>query len=168
MRNVIFALIIFLEASNVSKAQFIWAEVGIDGLTCSACSRSVEMSIRKLDFVDSVIMNLEHTEGKIIFKKSSKIEIVKIGQAIVNAGFSVRYLKAAFIFNDIQISNDYQFTYENSAYRFITLPKINFQGETILTFIDKNYLSKKEFSHWKNELKKLSYSKKDKKYYITS
>ena len=149
------------------KSQFLWAEVGVDGLTCSACSRSVELSILKLNFVDSVVMNLEHTEGKIFFKKNVKVEIDKIAQAVVNAGFSVRYLKTAFIFTAGSVSGNNRFVYENTTYQFIKPPDKTLNGETTITFIGKTFLSKKEFSHWKNEIKNSFSDKKEKIYFIT-
>src|ERR1700759_2288056 len=99
MKNSLLFLL-FLVASLHLRAQFTWAEIGVDGLTCSACTRSVEMQIRKLDFVDSVSMNLEHTDGKIFFKKGAAVNIEKISQAVVDAGFSVRYLRAGFLFKN--------------------------------------------------------------------
>ncbi len=56
-----------------SKAQFTSAELGVDGLTCSACTRSVELSIRKLDFVKDVQMNLDNTVGQITFVPGKQI-----------------------------------------------------------------------------------------------
>jgi copper chaperone CopZ len=147
------------------KAQFLWAELGVDGLTCSACSRSVEMSLRKLSFVDSVDMNLEHTQGKIFFKKNGIVDADKIAQAVVDAGFSVRFLRADFSFTSIP--ENAQFTFENTKYQLIKTADKKINKETILTFIGKNFLSKKEFSHWKNELKNFPVSKKEKTYFVT-
>ena len=75
-------------------AQFKEVTVGVNGLTCSQCSRSVEMRIRKLAFVADVKMNLEHTEGRIFFKKGDKVNVDKIAAAVVDAGFSVRFWHA--------------------------------------------------------------------------
>ena len=59
----------------VGYSQFLSAEIGVDGLTCSQCQRSVEMGLRKLDFIDDVQVNLDHTDGKIIFKSDKKINL---------------------------------------------------------------------------------------------
>src|SRR4051812_34855647 len=93
-------IVLLLCAVIQAQAQFGNVYIGVNGLTCSQCTRTVEMSIRKLDFVADVQMNLEHTEGKIILKKNKKADMDKIAQAIVNAGFSVRYLQA-----DLTIDN---------------------------------------------------------------
>ena len=173
MKNILSFLAFLILGLNSLKAQFLWAEVGVDGLTCSACSRSVEMSIVKLNFVDSVVMNLEHTEGKIYFKKNTKVEMDKIAQAVVDAGFSVRFLKAAFLFNAgsvffaPSVSGKNQFVYENTIYQFLKPLDKTLSGETTITFIGKKFLSKKEFAHWKNELKNDAPPQKEKIYFIT-
>src|ERR1700759_948909 len=87
-------LFLFCFCAFSAKAQFQAVYIGVNGLTCSQCTRTVEMRIRKLDFVADVQMNLEHTEGKIILKKDKKADIEKIAQAVIDAGFSVRYLQA--------------------------------------------------------------------------
>jgi copper chaperone CopZ len=90
-----FALILFfLFQTNVTLANFTLFKIGIDGLTCSACSKSVEMSLRKLPFVEDVKMDLEQTEAKIYVKKDSKIDFISFSNAVKNAGFSIRFLKA--------------------------------------------------------------------------
>src|ERR1700744_1730275 len=92
--KALFITLLFCYCVFPASAQFQAVYIGVNGLTCSQCSRTVEMSIRKLDFVADVQMNLEHTEGKIILKKDKKADMDKVAQAVVNAGFSVRYLQA--------------------------------------------------------------------------
>jgi copper chaperone CopZ len=94
-RILLFA-VAFLFNVSALLAQFSKVEIGVDGLTCSMCTRSTELSIRKLDFVDSVKMDLTNTNGVITFKKGMPVSVEKIAQAVKNAGFSVRYLKADF------------------------------------------------------------------------
>ena len=114
------------------------------------------MSIRKLDFVQDVEMNLEHTEGKITFKPGARVNVSKIAQAVVNAGFSVRYLHAGFLFKDTSIDKAYCFAFEEKQYQFV-IPAIGTEtkkldGEVVLKFIGKKFQSAKEFKHWKAEL----------------
>ncbi len=145
-------LFIFFSFSNLSfiLAQFSWAQVGVNGLTCSACSRSVEMSIRKLSFVDSVIMNLEHTDGKIIFKKGSKVEIDKIAKAFTDAGFSVRSLYTGITIENISVANDCCWNFENNTYHFIKVTESKeFKGTVSLKFIGDKYMPKSEYKEWK-------------------
>lgn len=144
------ALLLLLLTINAS-AQFTSAEIGVDGLTCSACTRSVEMSIRKLSFVDSVAMNLEHTEGRIFFKKNAKVEMDKVAKAVIDAGFSLRSLTASVnVNNNIKASNDFCWVYENNTYHFVKVPAAeNLNGSIRLKFIGDKYMSKKELKDWK-------------------
>ena len=72
------------------KAQTItWesAEISVEGLTCSFCSRNVEMALRKLDFIEEVKMDLEKTMGIITFKKGITISPAEIRKSIYDSGF---------------------------------------------------------------------------------
>jgi copper chaperone CopZ len=131
-----------------AHAQFETVYIGVNGLTCSQCSRTVEMRIRKLDFVDDVQMNLQHTEGKIILNKNKKAEMEKIAQAVIDAGFSVRYLQADFNMNNSIQQTGQCFKFKGDGYVFTQASKETMSGVIKLKFIGKKYLPK-------NELKKM-------------
>lgn len=135
-----------------AKANYTWIQVGVNGLTCSQCSRSVEMSIRKLDFVQDVIMNLENTESKIILKAGVKVDIKKIAKAVVDAGFSVRYINAGFIFKNVPITNGYCYPFEGHQFQFIKVDSKILTEEVTLKFLGKNFQTPKEYKIWKKEL----------------
>ena len=169
MRNVILSFLL-LCSSNILFAQFQWAEIGVSGLTCSACSRSVEMSLQKLVFVDSVIMDLEHTSAKVIFKKIALVEIKQIAQAVIDAGFSVTSLQAEFVFRNTLVNNNFCFSFEKNNYQFLLNEAKTLNGKTILFFIGAQYLSKKEVAKWKAKMNKActpDKSKKEQLYYVT-
>ncbi len=148
-RNTILFIFLTLITLN-SFAQFNSAQIGVDGLTCSACTRSVEMSIRKLSFVDSVIMNLEHTTGKITFKKGAKVEIDKIAKAVTDAGFSLLSLSAEIYIPELKISNNTCCQFESNNYHFIKTPdNKELKGTTTLQFIGQKFMSNKEYKNWK-------------------
>ncbi|MFM7023047.1 MAG: heavy-metal-associated domain-containing protein [Flavobacteriales bacterium] len=159
----------FLLCLNTLQAQFQSADLGISGLTCSACSRGVEMSLRKLPFVENVIMNLQLTQAKIIFKKSGVVEIEKLAAAVIDAGFSLNYLKAEFLFSNIVVSNNYCFSFENNKYQFLLSENKTLNGKVILRFIGDKYLPKKDVAAWKPKMNKAcqSTNKKEKLYYVT-
>ena len=92
-------------------------------ITCSQCSRTVEISIRKLDFVADVQMNLEHTEGKIILKNGKKADMEKIAQAVTDAGFSLRYLKADLTIDNSINTSGQCVNYKGDEYVFTAAPK---------------------------------------------
>lgn len=152
--------------SGSLSAQFSKVEIGVDGLTCSMCTRSTEMSIRKLDFVDSVKMNLANTNGIITFKKGMQVSVEKIAKAVKDAGFSVRYLKAEFQLTSQKVSNGSCFTYNNEQYKFIGNENNTFTGEKTMTFIGKEFMPPKEHKKWSGKLKEPC-SPDKKTYYVT-
>lgn len=87
---------------QLGQAQILYAEIGVNGLTCSACSKSVEMSIRKLGFVSDVDMNLAATTAKVHFRKDAVPSLYALAQSVKDAGFSVRYCKV-FLRNDSSV-----------------------------------------------------------------
>lgn len=148
-------------------AFFDSVEIGVNGLTCSQCTRSVELSIRKLNFVDNVEMNLEHSEGKITFKPNTKISIEKIAEAVIKAGFSVRYLHALFVFENKDFNNDDCFLFEEQNYQFVKIEPKKLDGKTTLKFIGKKFLPAKEYKGWKPLLIKKCGSAKESVLYVT-
>jgi cation transport ATPase len=135
-------------------AEFKEVSVGVNGLTCSQCSRSVEMRIRKLSFVSDVKMNLEHTEGHIFFRKGEKIEVDKIAAAVEDAGFSVRFLKAVFDFGNSSVSTDKCYNFSGDSYTFINPSQSVLKGSVSLTFLGTKFQEKREMKKWKGKLKK--------------
>ena len=128
-------------------AQFSFAQVGVNGLTCSQCLRSTEMALMKLDFVEKVEMELEKTEGKVFFKLDKKVEMDKVAQAVEDAGFSVRFLKAEFDFSTIKWEGDNCFRFENAWYQLQNFDKEKaYSGKHLLTFVGKNF---QELKAWK-------------------
>ena len=127
-----------------------WADVGVNGLTCSMCSRSVEMSLRRLDFVDNIAMSLETTEARIFFKTNAPIDLNEIAKAVVNAGFSVRFLKLQISFDDIPLTADGSFVFHDQKFKWIDFQKpIN--EPVVLKLVEQNFLPKKERSQWKEK-----------------
>ena len=125
-------------------------KIGVNGLTCSACTRSVEMSLSRLDFVDSVAMSLENTEGVVYTKELLPPDFNKIAKAVTDAGFSVRFLEANLAINNTQISAEGCFSLRGINFKWIGFshaePTLKF------TFIDSNFLPAKEYSKWKKKI----------------
>lgn len=124
------------------QAQIQSAKVGINGLTCSQCSRSVEMQLRKLAFVSNVNMDLADTEGTLQFKEGSKIDFSKIAQAVKDAGFSVRFLEAEIDMQKVKIA-EHGFKIGNDLY---LVPDAKDIKPAVVTFrfMGKKYASGKE------------------------
>lgn len=134
---------LFVMMASFLHAQILNAKVGVNGLTCSQCSRSVEMQLRKLPFVKDVSMNLEQTEGTLQFKTGTRIDFSKIAKAVNDAGFSVRFLnanidmdKVALAGNGFKIGDDY--------FHFTQDTNMRLQGTKAFRFLGKTYSSQKQ------------------------
>lgn len=162
----ILLLVCFILSLEGFAQQFKTAEVGVDGLTCSMCTRSTELSIRKLDFVDSVKMDLTNTNGIIYFKKGSEVKLEKIAKAVRDAGFSVRYLKAVFTFDSQNVNSGTCFSYGNAQYKFVGKENKTLSGEIKLTLVGKDFMPAKEYKKWSESVKDACTADK-KTYYVT-
>jgi hypothetical protein len=153
MKNVKLLLIPILLALAISSyAQLLAAKVGVNGLTCSMCTRSVEMSLRRLDFVDSVVMSLENTDGEIYFKKNYPINLKQLAKAVVDAGFSVRYVKIQFNLNNIQLEETGAFDFQGQDFIWLDYKKDPGKEPVWFTLIGDAFVPKSEMKRWKNKI----------------
>ncbi|MBX9852261.1 MAG: heavy-metal-associated domain-containing protein [Cytophagaceae bacterium] len=137
MKKTFIFLLVFYLLHQFSQAQFKSASLGVDGLTCSMCTNSVEKLIRQLDFVKATKMDLNSTVVEIIFKEGKKVNINSLAGKVYDAGFSVRFLKAVFNFDTISISDYSSFTFEDEQYDFIKSGNKKLSGETVIIFLTK-------------------------------
>jgi len=162
-------LFIFIFWSHQAYSTILSAQVGIDGLTCSMCSNSVERLLYKLDFVEEVKMDLNQNQATILFKKDKKVVISAIAQKVIDAGYSVRFLKALFTFDNLTVENNTKYESEGDRYYFIVNDKKVLTGSTELTILGKQYVPKKEWYQWQNkiaEVKKINKTDKN-SYFVT-
>lgn len=93
--NIIF--LISLLFSNIVNSQNIeYINLGINGLTCSQCSRSVEMQLKKLPFIQSIEMDLAGTQAILKIDERKNVNIYSIAQAVKDGGFSTRSIDIHF------------------------------------------------------------------------
>ena len=137
---------------GIAQGQFKSVEMGIDGLTCSMCSRSVEMSLVKLDFIDRVEMDLNSNRSEVFFHEGMYVSINKVAQAVIDAGFSVAYLNALFDFKEQPIDTHTCWNYAYETYHFLEVSQPQLKGETVLKFIGTNFLSRTELKKWEAQL----------------
>lgn len=128
-----------------ARAEFISADVGIDGMTCSMCSKGTEVTLKKLSFIDSIWIDLNDLVAHIRFKNEANVSIDEIRKMVEDAGFSVRSVNALFRFDTLTVSKDYHFVYHGNTYHFIGVDTKTLSGPVTLRFIDKPYVSKEEF-----------------------
>ena len=149
-----FLLILLLQLSVLYKngmAQMGFAYIGVNGLTCSQCSRSVEMSLKKLKFVDKVEMELVKAEGKVYFKPGMVIDLDQVAQAVYDAGFAVRFLKVELDFNLIPLEGSC-FKLASGSFQILEQSVSQPKNRRLVQLVGKKYLPAKE---WKVEKLKL-------------
>lgn len=153
MRSKLALLLFVLLMSSLTQsfAGLKWVDIGVNGLTCSMCSRSVEMSLRRLDFVNNVVMSLETTEGRVFFKPDTPINFDQLAKAIVNAGFSVRFVKLELDFTDIPLTTDGSFIFQGQIYQWLDFQK-DVKGQVALKLVEENFLPAKERTEWKKKI----------------
>ncbi len=80
--------------------------MSISGLTCSQCSRSVEMQLKKLAFIQSVQMDLKHTTAVLNIRPNTRTDFTAIARAVTDAGFSVAGLEASMYARQLKIDSN--------------------------------------------------------------
>lgn len=144
-------LVIFLllSGSVTLSAQFTQAEVSVNGLTCSQCSRSVEMALKRLDFIAKVEMDLQHPAAHIVFKKNKAIDFGKLAAAVRDAGFNVRAIKARFG----QPGSTLSACFLDNKINYYNVDKVRASapGSGIL-LLDKELISKAELDKYKDRI----------------
>lgn len=168
MKTKFFLLTFLIFSGFASIAQFKSAKIGIDGLTCSMCSNSVEKLLLQLDFVESVKMDLNNNEATVIFHQKYKTDFKKVSKKIYDSGFSVREISTSLNFDTISLDGN-AFQVNGDKFYIMSEEKANLSGERSFRFLDKNLISKKEFSHWSYFIKENDkvHNEKQKAYHIS-
>lgn len=135
--------------TSVASAQFTTVHIGVDGLTCSQCSRSVEMRLRKLNFIKDVEMDLANTRAVLKLKPNVTVDFSQIARAVTDAGFSVRFIDACFTRGAGEQVQEGCFSYKNTCFELVTgsLPETE-KGWTI-RFTDKGMIDPVSYKKYK-------------------
>lgn len=96
------------------NAQYSNINISIAGLTCSQCSKSVEMQLKKLKFVTHVNMDLKATTASITTK--NQVDFYALAKAVSNAGFSVKNITAMLHLDKMIAQNDQCFLYQDNSF----------------------------------------------------
>lgn len=159
MIKKIITVVMLVFASLTARAEFVSATVGVDGLTCSMCAKGVEESLKQLDFIESVKIDLNKLIATINFKKNSVVEIDKLREMIEDAGFSVRSLETTFNFESTSVGKDFHYIYAGNTYHFIGTKEQTLSGPVNLRFVDKQFVNKREFGELAKKTKFECYTK---------
>src|SRR5690606_14870988 len=121
-----------------SQAQFSSAVININGLTCSQCSRSVEMQLKKISSIQKIDMDLKHTTATIHFKQNVTVDLTAVAKAVTNAGFSVGKFTTTIASKNLQHVKD--FCYKTSKQHLQSINKpINNTNTYTLQLLGKQF-----------------------------
>lgn len=94
LKNQIWVWCLFLACMSAYAQQLSLVELGIDGLTCSQCMRSVEVALRKQVGVETVRVDLQATIAYV--EVNDEVQLPLLKRAVEQAGFSVRSMALVF------------------------------------------------------------------------
>lgn len=96
-------------------AQLDSVEIGVNGLTCSMCSYSVEYSLKKLEEIQSVNMDLNSNIARVYFKSGGAVDFEALAKKVKESGFSVRHISFALP-EDVIFKEDGSFSIGNMEF----------------------------------------------------
>ncbi|MBK9271208.1 MAG: heavy-metal-associated domain-containing protein [Saprospiraceae bacterium] len=132
-------------------AQSSIVRIGINGLSCSACVKSVEMQIRKLDFVTDLEMDIIGTEALILVQHKRSFELNKLVRAVYKAGFSVRDVKLKWSLSEFKLKEDGIYDWFGMQIRILNQENVLSNNEQFVQLVVKNiYPSLQESKYLEN------------------
>ena|ERR1700743_866856 len=141
--------IVLLITTISAKAQFTKAELQVSGLTCSMCSKATEKSLRTLEFIGDIKVDLNRNVFLITFKKDAPVNLDQISKKVQNAGFSVNNLKATFNFDNVKIANN-TFNYAGDTYHLVNTGDKILSGPVAVTVVDKGFAPAAVYKKYSN------------------
>ncbi len=156
-KQIIYAVAAILLFANSAQAQIIKADVQVSGLTCSMCQLATEKALKTLDFVSDIKPDLNKNIYVITFKKDKSVNLDQIKSKVKGAGFSVSKLVATINFNDVKVSNNFQYKYLGNTYHFVNVPTKSLSGSTRITLLDKGFIPDNTFKKNLAEIKAPGY-----------
>lgn len=146
MKNVL--LLISLVVGLTTSAQFKSATLQASGLTCAMCSNAINKSLKTLAFIESVESDIKTSSFIINFKEGVDINFDQLRKKVEDAGFSVAKLQIVTEFKNATVQNDQPLTVDGKVLHFLNVKNQQLNGEKIITIVDKNFLSAKEYKKY--------------------
>lgn len=142
-KYILFLTTIIITVS--ANAQFSKASLQASGLTCAMCSKAVKVALEKVPFVQEVKVDIKNQEYSIAFRENADVEFDLLKKAVEDAGFSVASLKVTCTFSGLRIEKDKHIQIGGKNFHFLNGNDDVLNGERIITIVDKDFLSAKEF-----------------------
>lgn len=151
--GVFFVCFVCIATYTKVFAQIDTVKIGVNGLTCSSCSKAVEEKLLRVSFVKSVIMNLNKNEAKVVIDFSKTVDWDILAKAVYDAGFSV----GSFIVPSCnRLNNTINGADCASYYYYIGEPLTTGGREMTYTLIGKYFMDKRSYAVWKKKISALT------------
>jgi len=141
-------MIVALFGVMSANAQISSAKLVASGLTCSMCSKAIYEALLKVNSIESVKANIKESSYNIVFKKDATVSPDDIKKAVEDAGFSVAKLQVEMSFENVEVKNDAHIVVNGMNLHFLNVQPQTLNGEKLLTIMDKNFESTKEYKKY--------------------
>ena len=152
-----FILFTILFGGNTFAQQLSKAEVQVNGLTCSMCSRATETSLKSLGFIDAVTPDLNRNLFILTFKTGQQVDIDQIKDKVTDAGFSIGELSATINFDQTKVNETGLAVVDGTVFKFINAKNQVLNGAVTAKVLDKDFISSSAFKKKAAELKSDTY-----------
>ena len=142
MKNKILT-VFFIALSIPLRAQFLKAELEVNGFTCSMCALSTQKSLNTLGFIQDIKPDIGKNLYFLQFKSGSEVNLDALKTKVKASGFSVGKLVALFHFEKPIKGSD--FDYQGNTYHIEKYDQRELKGDIRFQIIDKDFLSPKTF-----------------------
>jgi copper chaperone CopZ len=139
-------------AQQISKA-----ELQVNGLTCSMCSRATETSLKTLGFIETVTPDLNRNVFMLKFKTDKPVNIDQIREKVQDAGFSVGDLSATINFKQTVVDEEGIAQINGTVFRVVNAKGKTLNGPVTARVIDKGFITPAAFKKRAAELKSAAY-----------
>jgi copper chaperone CopZ len=143
MKTILFISVLF--CALASNAQVKKVSLQASGLTCSMCSRAIYKALESVDFVETVDANIKNSTFEITFKPNADVDFDKLKNKVEDAGFFVAGFWATIHFDNLKIKNESPVATTGKNLMFLHVEEQELNGDKTVKFLDKGFLSMKEY-----------------------
>lgn len=152
-----FFLFLILVISFSANAQFKSANLQASGLTCAMCNNAINKALSKLSFIEKVESEISTSSFKIQFKEGVTVDFDEMRKKVEGAGFSIAKLQVVTVFKNVNVKAGVPFIVYGASFNFLNSKEQVLNGEQIITIIDRNFVSAKEYKKYTLTTKTESY-----------
>jgi len=157
-KYIIILLAVMLTGGQTFAQKISKAELQVNGLTCSMCSKATETSLRSLSFIESIKPDLDRNIFVLTFKKDQQVNVDQIRDKVQDAGFSIGELNATFNFNQTVIDEAGLAQSGHTVLKFTNAKNKTLNGAVTAKILDKDFISSSAFKKNAAQLKMDTYS----------